>query len=119
VTLETIRIIEEELKAAYPTAIAALDGNRRLVELLEVDFPRGCRPGTGSALIVLDPNSPKPGVYLREVPALPSGNRVSAGTVLVAGQSWQTFSFNVAWEEGKHTAVQFLEAKLARLRRGA
>lgn len=118
-TRETITIVEEELKAAYPTATAATDGSRRLIRLPEVHFPAGCEPEAGGALIVLDPAAPKPEMYLTEVPVLPSGNRVSIGTVTVAGQSWQTFSFNVTWEEGRHTAIQFVEAKLARLHRGS
>ena len=118
-TAETIRLIEAELRAAYPATTAATEGSLRLIRLPEVHFSSGCRPATGSALVVLDPNAPKPDMYLSEVPALPSGNRVSVGTVTVAGQSWQTFSFNVTWEEGRHTAIQFLEGKLARLRRGS
>lgn len=116
---ETIRLAEQELKAAYPEATAATDGSRRLIRLPEVHFPSGCRPAIGTALVILDPNAPKPDVYLSEVPVLHSGNRVSIGNVMVAGQSWQTFSFNVIWEEGRHTAIQFLEGKLARLRRGS
>jgi hypothetical protein len=118
VTAETIRLIEAELRAAYPAATATTDGNRRLLRLPEILFPRGCRPDTGSALVVLDPNALKPELYLSEVPVLPSGNRVSVGTVTIGGQSWQTFSYNVGWEEGRHSAIQFLEGKLARLRRG-
>ena len=118
-TTETIRLMEEELKAAYPAATATTEGGRKLIRLPEVDFPSGCKPERGAALIVLDPNAPKPDMFLNEVPVLPSGNRVSAGVVTVAGQSWQTFSFNVTWEEGWHTAIQFVEEKLARLRRGS
>src|SRR5215472_15689852 len=113
-TRETIELVEKELKAAYPAATAATNGNRRLIRLPEVPYPSGCRPATGTALVVLDPNSPKPELYLNEVPVLPSGSRVSIGSVMVAGESWQTFSFNVIWEEGRHTGIQFVESKLAR-----
>jgi hypothetical protein len=118
-TGETIRLVEEELKAAYPEASATTDGNRRLIKLPEVHYPLGCRPATGTVLVVLDPSAPKPEVYLSEAPVLPSGSRVSIGNVTIAGQSWQTFSFNAAWEEERHTAIQFLEGKLARFRRGS
>jgi hypothetical protein len=119
VKTETIQLHEEELRASYPNAVAATDGGRRLIQLPQVHFPAGCKPETGSALIVLDPATPKPDLYLTQVPTLPSGNQVSIGTVTLAGQTWQTFSFNVTWEEGKHTAIQFVEGKLARLRRGS
>jgi len=118
-TLETIQLLEQELRATYPSAVTALDGGRRLVSLPEVDFPKGCRPSMGGALVVLDPNAAKPEMYLSQVPVLPSGGSVSVGTVSIGGQAWQTFSFNVAWEEGKHNAIQYVEAKLARLRREA
>lgn len=118
-TAGTIQLIEEELRAAYPEATAATDAGRRLIRLPEVHFPAGCKPEIAAALMVLDPNAPKPDLYLNVVPVLRSGNQVSTGTVTLAGQTWQTFSFNVAWDEGRHTAIQFIEGKLARLRRGS
>jgi len=119
VTTETIELLEAELRASYPAAIAATDAGRRLIQLPQIHFPAGCNPETGSALVILDPTTPKPDLYLTKVPTLPSGNQVSIGTLTLAGQTWQSFSFNVTWEEGKHTAIQFVEGKLARLRRGS
>ena len=118
-TTETIQLLEEELRTSYPKAVATTDGGRRLIQLPQVHFPAGCNPETGGALIVLDPAAPKPELHLVQVPTLPSGNQVSIGTVTLAGQTWQTFSFNVIWEEGRHTAIQFVEGKLARLRRAS
>jgi hypothetical protein len=118
-TPETIQRLEEEIAAAYPDGTSTTDGGRRLIRLPKVHFPIGCKPEAGVALVVLDPNAPKPDLHLAEVPALPSGNRVSVGTIAVAGQTWQTFSFNLNWDEGGHTGLQFVEGKLARLRRGS
>lgn len=118
-TPETIQRLEGEIKTAYPDGTSATDAGRRLIRLPEVQFPAGCKPEGGAALVVLDPNAPKPELYLAEVPALPSGNRVSIGTIVVAGQTWQTFSFNLNWDDAAHTALQFIEGKLARLRRGS
>jgi hypothetical protein len=118
-TAETIQRLEEEITAAYPDTKSTTDAGRRLIRLPKVDFPLGCKPEAGVALIVLDPNAPKPDLYLAEIPSLPSGTRVSVGTVTVAGETWQTFSFNLNWNEGGHTGVQFVEGKLARLRRAS
>jgi hypothetical protein len=117
-TPETIQRLEEELAIAYSGVSAATDGSRRLLRL-PVQFPDGCRPATTEAIIALDPSATQPQLHLLEVPALPNGTRPNVGTTTVAGQSWQTFSFNVLWDEGRHTAVQFVEAKLARFRRAA
>ncbi len=118
-TAETIQRLEEEITAAYSDTTSTTDAGRRLIRLPKVNFPVGCKPEAGVALIVLDPTASKPDLYLAEVPSLPSGNRVSVGTVAVAGQTWQTFSFNLNWDEGGHTGVQFVEGKLARLRRAS
>jgi hypothetical protein len=118
-TAETIQRLEQEITAAYSDTTSTTDAGRRLIQIPKVNFPVGCKPEVGVALIVLDPTAPKPDLYLVEVPSLPSGNRVSVGTVAVAGQTWQTFSFNLNWDEGGHTGVQFVEGKLARLRRAS
>jgi hypothetical protein len=118
-TTDTIQRLEQELLAAYSAAVLATDGSRRLIRLPEVHCPEGCNPATVEALVLLDANAAKPELYLREVPTLTSGVRPNIGTVTVAGSTWQTFSFNLLWDENTHTAIQFLEGKLARFRRAS
>ncbi len=113
-TAENIRRLASELKVFYTGAAVAEDGGRTWVKLPKVHFPSGRNPETTSALVELDPGQPQPQFFLRDVPALPTGQRPNVSPVTLAGESWFTYSFNLRWDENQHTAVQFVEGKLRR-----
>jgi hypothetical protein len=112
---ETISRSVAELFEAYPGAQRADDGGRVLVRLSEVRLPTGCVPDSTAALVVLDPAQPKPRVLVRDKARTPRNidpRNVSPETI--AGETWYSFSYNVAWDENRHTAVQFVESALRR-----
>ena len=112
---EAIHRFETELKVAYAGATSAIDGNRTLVKLPEVTFPEGCSLSTSAALVVLDPGADRPEFYLASIPTLQSGLRPPVGAVLIAGETWNSYSYAVhKWTAESNTAVQFVEAKLRR-----
>jgi len=112
---ETITRCVAELLEAYRGAQRADDGGRALVRLKEVGLPEGCVPATTAALVILDPGQPKPRVLVRDKPRTPAGvDPRNVSPEIVAGETWYTFSYNVAWDENKHTAVQFVESALRR-----
>lgn len=116
-TSDNIARFESELKDAYGGATVTTDGGRRLVRLPALQLPDGCKPSSTVGLVVLDPTAAKPDLVLKEVPTMKSGSRPAVGTIGIAGESWQSYSFNLQWEEEKHTAIQFVEGKLRRLGR--
>jgi hypothetical protein len=112
---ETIERLIQELAAEYENVCRAADGGRTLVSLQKVHFPEGCVPETGAALIVLDEAQAAPQLFLKVLPQLPNGNAPrSISTATFAGESWNGFSFNQAWDENSHSAVQFVEGRLRR-----
>jgi hypothetical protein len=112
---ETITRCVSELLEAYPGAQRADDGGRVLVRLMEVRLPEGCVPARTAALVVLDPGQPKPRLLVRDKPRTPGGvNPRNVSPEIVGGETWYSFSYNVAWEESKHTALQFVESALRR-----
>jgi hypothetical protein len=107
-----------QLREAFPTARTAQDGARTLVRLPTVPFPEGCKPDETEALVVLTSGTAQPELYVRVIPLRPDGGTPrSTGTTFVGGESWCTFSFSVQWDENRHTAVQFVLARLARFGR--
>ncbi len=113
-TAEMIEKLEAELKEQYPGATSARDGARTLVKLPKVYLPPGCKPEATESLVALDPGAPKPELFIRSWPTLPNGAQPSSSAVTVAGESWFTYSFNVRWDEQRHTALQFVEGKFRR-----
>lgn len=117
-TQETIDRLVTELKAAFLGAKTAQEGTQTLVRLPSVSFPKGCQPATSEALVVLDPQA-APQLYLKVIPTRSDGGAPrSTGTTTVAGESWCTFSFNVQWDENRHSAVQFVFGRLRRFALG-
>lgn len=115
-TQEIINRLAAELRAAFPDAKSARDGTQTLVRLASVFFPKGCQPASSEALVVLDPQA-APQLYLKQIPTRPDGGVPrSTGTTTVAGEAWCTFSYNLQWDENRHSAEQFV---LGRLRRFA
>lgn len=114
-TPETIARCVSELSDAYQGAERAQEGTLTCVRLPQVVFPKGCQPPTTSALVMLDQNQPKPRLLVRQKPNTPGGvvpRNVNAEIVM--GEAWFGFSYNVAWEEGRHTAPQLVESSLRR-----
>lgn len=115
-TQESIERLVAELKAVFPDARSAREGTQTLVRLPSVSFPKGCRPAASEALVVLDPQAP-PQLHLKVIPTRSDGGTPrSTGTTTIAGESWCTFSFNLQWDENRHSGEQFV---LGRLRRFA
>ncbi len=106
-----------ELEERYPGATVANDQGRTLVKLPKVWFPPGCKPEYTEGLVLVSPGQPRPELYLRVIPTLPSGGQVTSNAVQVAGESYLTYSFNLNWEEKRNTATQFIEGKLRRFAR--
>ena len=88
----------------------AVDGGRTLVRVSEVDLYEGCVPRLTPMLLVLDPGQPKPQVYVQPGQLLANGKTPkSTSVVMVGGQSWLQFSFNIPWDEG-NGIVRFVAA---------
>jgi len=88
----------------------ASEGARTLIRIEAVDLYEGCMPMSTPMMLVLDPSQPKPVAYVQPGQLLANGKTPkSTSTVLVGGESWLQFSFNVPWEE-KHGIVRFIAA---------
>ncbi len=113
-TQEIVDRLAAELKAAFPDAKVARDGTQTLVRIPSVSFPNGCQPTASEALVVLDPQA-APQLYLKVIPTRSDGGIPrSTGTTAVAGESWCTFSFNLQWDENRHSGEQFVLGRLQR-----
>lgn len=113
-TQDAIDRFVAELKEAFPAAKTATDASQTLVRLPAVSFPRGCRPKETEALVVLRPGA-NPEMYVQVIPSRPDGGTPrSTGTTTIAGESWCTFSFNLAWHPARHSAEQFVYGRLRR-----
>ena len=111
----TIAQFVAELSEAYTGAAEAREGAATLVKLPNVQLPAGCQPSSTQALVVLDRGQEKPRLLLKTKPRTPAGTdprNVSPETI--AGSGWFSFSFSLAWEKDRHTAVQFVEGALRR-----
>jgi hypothetical protein len=101
-TAETIEHAIEDLVGAYGDGVrVAREGARVLARLSEVELYPGCRPEKTAMLLVFDPSQQKPIPHVEPGQLLANG-RVprSTSTVMVGGESWMQFSFNIPWEEG-------------------
>lgn len=112
---ENLTRIVEELAAGYDDAARTDEGQKTMVRLPRIIFPDGCNPNETSALVVLDEQQPVPQLFIKQVPTLPNGGPPrSVSVVSIAGETWNTFSFNQPWDENTHTAIQFVEGRLRR-----
>lgn len=115
---EAISRMVEELRGAFPEVKCAQEGNRTLVRLPVLPFPNGCKPEVTEALIVFVAEAAQPEMYVKVIPQRPDGGTPrSTGTTQVGGESWCTFSFAVQWNENRHSAVQFVLARVGRFAR--
>jgi len=88
----------------------ATDGACTLVRIAVVELYPGSNPPTTPMLLVLDPAQPKPAVYVQPGQLLANGKAPrSTSTVLVGGESWLQFSFNIPWAE-QHGIRRFIAA---------
>jgi len=88
----------------------ANEGTRTLVRIAVVELYATSKPATTPMLLVFDPEQPKPSVYVQPGQLLANGKAPrSASTVLVGGESWMQFSFQIPWEE-HHGIRRFIAA---------
>jgi len=99
---ETVEQAIKDLVVVYGEEVhCAQEGSRTLVRISTVELYSTCSPPVTPMLLVFDPGQPKPLVYVQPGQLLANG-RVpkSSSTVLVGGESWMQFSFNILWTEG-------------------
>jgi hypothetical protein len=114
-TSESIARFVSELREAHPGITFAQDANRTLLKIANVVLPTGCTPEATDALVVLDPTQPKPRLLVKNKPRTPAGVEPrNVNPECVAGESWFGFSFNIAWDDTRHTAEQFLQGAIRR-----
>ena len=98
----TIRQAVRDLIERYGDGVRqAREGSQTLVRINEVELYPTCRPAVTPMLLVFDSAQAKPLVYVQPDQLLANG-RVprNSSTVLVGGESWMQFSFNIPWAEG-------------------
>jgi hypothetical protein len=88
----------------------ATDGVCTLVRIAVVELYPNSNPSSTPMLLVLDPAKPKPAVYVQPCQLLANGKAPkSTSVVLVGGESWLQYSFNIPWEE-QHGIRRFIAA---------
>jgi hypothetical protein len=105
-----------ELKAVYGgTSIARPAGGATLVRIEQAPLPKGCKPSTTPALLVIQPAGGRPAFYVKPGIRLSNGREPrSTSVVSVEGEAWLQFSYNFPWDENSHSLVQFVAASLQR-----
>jgi hypothetical protein len=98
-------IIEQAIKdlvERYGESVRqAREGSLTLVRINAVELYPTCRPAVTPMLLVFDSAQPKPLVYVQPGQLLANGGIPrNSSTVLVGGESWMQFSFNIPWSEG-------------------
>ena len=112
---ESIIRFVSEIQESFPACLRTEDAGRTLIRLQNVSFPAGCAPAATEALAVLEPGQPKPRLLVKHKPKTPRGmvpRNVNAEAI--GGESWFSFSYNIAWDEARHTAQQFVEGAMGR-----
>jgi len=98
---EAIEQAIQDLGAIYGDEVqSAREGSQTFVRLKAIELYSTCRPPVTPMLLVFDHSQPKPFVYVRPGQLLANG-RVpkTSSTVLIGGESWMQFSFNIPWTE--------------------
>lgn len=103
--------ITAQLASVYGQAIkVGQDGQRRLVQIERVELYPGCHPLQTTMLIVLDPGHPKPQVFVTPGQQLANGRLPKNNSnILIVGQTWMQFSFNIPWSDGDNI-MRFIAA---------
>src|SRR2546428_779831 len=82
--------------------------NQEVLEMGNLQPTTDTRPSMGATwkppatpmVLVFDPGQPKPQVYVQPGQLLANGRAPkSSSTVLIGGESWLQFSFNISWNE--------------------
>src|SRR5437867_13286105 len=89
----------EELKEAYgAVATVTAPSGENLFRIESVKLPKGCKPTTTPALLVVNGGA-RPLFYVKPGVKLPNGaDPTSTGTVQLQGEAWLQFSFTYPWE---------------------
>jgi hypothetical protein len=103
--------IATQLASVYGQAIkVAQEGQRRLVQIERVELYPGCQPPDTAMLLVLDPAQPKPQVFVSPGQQLANGRPPkNSSNILIGGQTWMQFSFNIPWSDGDNI-MRFIAA---------
>lgn len=103
--------ITTQLVSVYGQAIkVGQEGQRRLVQIERVELYPGCQPPQTTMLVVLDPGHPKPQVFVTSGQQLANGRLPKNNSnILIAGQTWMQFSFNIPWSDGDNI-MRFIAA---------
>jgi len=103
--------ISAQLTTVYGDSVkVGRDGQRRLVQINKVELCPGCQPSHTAMLIVLDPGQPKPLVFVTRGQLLSNGRPPkNSSNILIAGQTWMQFSFNIPWSVGDNV-MRFVAA---------
>lgn len=99
---ETIEQAIRDLITAYADGIRrAQEGQQTLVRIDAVELYPTCQPPKTPMLLVFDPNQLKPLVFVQPGQLLANGQVAkNSSTLLVGGEPWMQFSFNIPWGEG-------------------
>jgi hypothetical protein len=105
-TAQELDRITLQLVSTYHEAVAVgQDGQRRLVQIRNLEMPAGCHPASANVLIVLDETQPKPQMFVSPGQRLSNGRTPkNSANILIAGQTWMQFSFNIPWSDGDNIA---------------
>lgn len=107
---ESDRIVAQLVSVYGQAARSGVDGQRRLVHIENVELYPGCRPVNTNMLIVLDSGHPKPQVFVTPGQLLANGHLPKNNSnILIAGQTWMQFSFNIPWTDGDNI-MRFIAA---------
>jgi hypothetical protein len=108
---ETADQIVKDLVTVYGEDVHhAKEGSRTLVRISAVELYPTCRPPVTPMLLVFDHDQSKPLVYVQPGQLLANGRSPkNSSPVLVGGEPWMQFSFNIPWIEGD-SIVRFVAA---------
>lgn len=108
---ETIEQAKKDAVAVYGEEVrCAQEGLQTLMRINSVELYPTCQPPATPMILVFDQSQAKPLVYVKPGQLLANG-RVpkNSSTVLVGGESWMQFSFNIPWNEGD-SIIRFIAA---------
>jgi hypothetical protein len=99
---EIIDQAAKDLLTVYDDGVCcAQEGPQTLVRINALELYPTCRPPVTPMLLVFDPDHPKPLVYVQPGQRLANGREPkNSTTVLVGGETWMQFSFDIPWTEG-------------------
>jgi len=101
---ENVQKAISELIQVYGSAVKCRkEGQETHILIPNVELYPGCIPFSTQVLLVFRPSEPKPAVYVTPGQLLSNGIVPrSSSTVLLYGESWMQFSFNIPWTEGEN-----------------